>query len=56
MNYHHRRLCMKYAVRYQSRDGNARAVAEIIAGILGVKAEPVDRPMSAKAPVTCRRR
>lgn len=32
---------MKIAVRYQSRGGNTKAVAEIIANRLGVKAEPV---------------
>ena len=33
---------MKIAVRYQSRGGNTKAVAEVIANSLGVKAEPVD--------------
>lgn len=33
---------MKTAVRYQSRGGNTKAVAEVIANSLGVKAEPVD--------------
>jgi flavodoxin len=42
---------MKYAVRYQSRGGNTRAVAEIIAGILGVKAEPIDRPLNENVDV-----
>ncbi len=32
---------MKIAVRYQSRGGNTKAVAEVIANSLGVKAEPV---------------
>lgn len=32
---------MKIAVRYQSRGGNTKAVAEVIANRLGVKAEPV---------------
>jgi flavodoxin len=42
---------MKYAVRYQSRGGNTRAVAEIIAGILGVEAEPIDRPLDENVDV-----
>lgn len=33
---------MKIAVRYQSRGGNTKAVAEIIASSTGVKAESVD--------------
>lgn len=33
---------MKIAVRYQSRGGNTKAVAEVIANSLGVKAEAVD--------------
>lgn len=33
---------MKIAVRYQSRGGNTKAVAEIIASSLGIKAESVD--------------
>lgn len=33
---------MKIAVRYQSRGGNTKAVAEVIANSLGVKAEVVD--------------
>ena len=37
---------MKFAVRYQSRGGNTRAVAEVIADTLGVKAEPVDTPLT----------
>jgi flavodoxin len=36
---------MKFAVRYQSRGGNTRAVAEIIAGIVGVKEETIDIPL-----------
>jgi flavodoxin len=43
---------MKYAVRYQSRGGNTRAVAEIIAGILGINAEPFDRPLDENVDVT----
>jgi flavodoxin len=42
---------MKYAIRYQSRGGNTRAVAEIIAGILGVKAEPIDTPLDENVDV-----
>jgi len=37
---------MKFSVRYQSRGGNTRAVAEVIADTLGVKAEPVDTPLT----------
>ncbi len=33
---------MKIAVRYQSRGGNTKAVAEVIANSLGVKAESVN--------------
>ena len=32
---------MKVAVRYQSRGGNTKAVAEAIAKVAGVKAEPI---------------
>jgi len=37
---------MKFSVKYQSRGGNTRAVAELIAGTLGVKAEPIDTPLT----------
>ena len=37
---------MKIAVRYQSRGGNTRAVAEVIAKATGVKAEPIGVPLS----------
>ncbi len=37
---------MKIAVRYQSRGGNTRAVAEIIAEIAGVKAEAIDETLN----------
>lgn len=37
---------MKIAVRYQSRGGNTKAVAEVIANSLGVKAETVDSAIS----------
>ena len=37
---------MKFSVIYQSRGGNTRAVAEVIADTLGVKAEPVDTPLT----------
>ena len=33
---------MKVAVRYQSRGGNTKEVAEVIAKAAGVKAEPID--------------
>ena len=36
---------MKIAVRYQSRGGNTKAVAEAIAKAAGVKAEPIDVPL-----------
>jgi flavodoxin len=37
---------MKYAVRYQSRGGNTRAVAETIAETLGIKAESIETPLN----------
>ena len=37
---------MKFSVKYQSRGGNTRAVAEVIADTLGVKAESVDTPLT----------
>jgi len=37
---------MKYSVKYRSRGGNTRAVAEVIADTLGVKAESVDTPIT----------
>jgi len=37
---------MKFSVKYQSRGGNTRAVAEVIANTLGVKAESVDTPLT----------
>ena len=42
---------MKFAVRYQSRGGNTRAVAEIIADILGGKAETIDTPLDEKVDI-----
>jgi len=36
---------MKFSVRYYSRGGNTRAVAEVIAETLGVKAESIDTPV-----------
>ena len=36
---------MRYAVRYQSRGGNTKAVAEAIAEALNAKAEPVGSPL-----------
>ena len=38
---------MNIAVRYQSRGGNTKAVAEIIAKKAGVKAESIDVPVDA---------
>ena len=37
---------MKIAVRYQSRGGNTKAVAEAIAKEVGVKAEAIDTPLA----------
>lgn len=37
---------MNIAVRYQSRSGNTRAVAEVIADYLGIKAESIDEPLA----------
>jgi len=37
---------VKIAVRYQSRGGNTKAVAEVIANSLGVKAEAVDNAIT----------
>ena len=39
---------MKIAVRYQSRGGNTRAVAEVIAKTLGVDAAPISTPLPGK--------
>ena len=36
----------KIAVRYQSRGGNTKAVAEVIAKAVGVEAEPIDVPIT----------
>ena len=36
---------MKVAVRYQSRGGNTKAVAEVIAKAAGVTAKPIDVPL-----------
>ena len=37
---------MKIAVRYQSRGGNTRTAAEVIAECAGVKAEPINTPLT----------
>ena len=42
---------MKVAVRYQSRGGNTRAVAEEIAKLLGVTAESIDKPIDKKVDI-----
>lgn len=42
---------MKFAVRYQSHGGNTRAVAEIIAAVLGVEAKPVSVPLEEPAQI-----
>lgn len=39
---------MKITVRYQSRGGNTRAVAEVIAKALGVDAAPINTPLPEK--------
>ena len=39
---------MKIAVRYQSRGGNTRAAAEVIAKTLGVEAAPLSTPLPPK--------
>ena len=36
---------MKIAIRYQSRGGNTKAVAEAIGSIIGVKAESIETPI-----------
>jgi flavodoxin len=36
---------MKIEVQYQSRGGNTRAVAEIIAARLGIEAKSIDKPL-----------
>ena len=42
---------MKIAIRYQSRGGNTRAVADIIAESLGLKAESIDEPLTENVDV-----
>ena len=42
---------MEVAVRYQSRGGNTRAVAEEIAKLLGVTAESIDKPIDKKVDI-----
>lgn len=42
---------MKIAVRYQSRGGNTKAVAEVIENSLGVKAESVDSAITERVDV-----
>ena len=42
---------MNIAVRYQSRGGNTRAVAEVIAEVIGVKAETIDKPLDEKVDI-----
>lgn len=42
---------MNIAVRYQSRGGNTRAVAEIIANELGVQAEEISIPIKEKVDI-----
>lgn len=37
---------MKIEVRYQSRGGNTKAVAEAIAKAAGITAEPIDKPLT----------
>jgi flavodoxin len=42
---------MRFLVKYQSRGGNTRAVAETIANTLGVTAEPADAPINENVDV-----
>lgn len=42
---------MNIAVRYQSRNGNTRAVAEVIAKTAGVEAKPVSEPINEHADI-----
>lgn len=42
---------MKVAVRYQSRGGNTKAVAELIAEQVGVTAQPIDQPIEEKVDI-----
>lgn len=42
---------MEVVVRYQSRGGNTRAVAEEIAKLLGVTAESIDKPIDKKVDI-----
>lgn len=42
---------MKIAVRYQSRGGNTKAVAELIAQTLGISAESIDHPITEKVDI-----
>jgi hypothetical protein len=41
-------VTVKIEIRYQSRGGNTRAMAEVIAESLGLKAEPIDIPLNEK--------
>ena len=42
---------MKYAVRYASRGGNTRAVADVIADKVGVKAQRISEPLEEEVEV-----
>ena len=42
---------MKIAVRYQSRGGNTKAVAELIAQLTGVTGEAIDQPVDENVDV-----
>lgn len=42
---------MTIEVRYQSKGGNTKAVAEVIANNLGVKAESIESPVSKKVDI-----
>ncbi|QPS71443.1 flavodoxin family protein [Lactococcus garvieae] len=42
---------MKYAVRYASRGGNTRAVADVIADKINVKAERISEPLEEEVDV-----
>ncbi|SCW68779.1 Flavodoxin [Lachnospiraceae bacterium C10] len=39
---------MKYAVRYYTKSGNTKRLAEAIAGVLGVEALPISEPVTEK--------
>lgn len=42
---------MKYAVRYYTKTGNTKRLAEAVAGALGVEALPIERPIDERVDV-----